>query len=49
MNWPILNTIINLMEFPSIINSTSPFPFYGMFDGIFHFYSFYIENSVSKR
>ena len=27
------------MEFPTLINWTSPFPFYGLLSGIFYFYS----------
>ena len=26
------------MEFPTVINGTSPFPFYGFLGGSFHFY-----------
>ena len=37
------------MEFPSLINWTSPFSILGLFGGSFHFYSFLKETSVSKQ
>ena len=45
------------MEFPTSINWASPFPFQGLFGGIFHFYSFFkrnfckqtVENLIGRR
>ena len=37
------------MEFPTVMNWTSPFPILGLLGGIFHFYSNLIEHSVSKQ
>ena len=39
-----ITSITVLMEFPSIINWTSPFPFSGMLGGIFHFSSNFDRN-----
>ena len=33
------NTHLSPMEFPALINWTSPFPFYGLLDDISHFHS----------
>ena len=38
-----------LMEFPSLINLTSPFPFKGLLGGILIFIEILIEHSVGKQ
>ena len=37
------------MEFPALINWTSPFPFEGLLGGIFHFIQILIEYSESNE
>ena len=37
-------TLLCRMDFPILINWTSPFPFLGLLGGIFHFYSNFKRN-----